>query len=274
MPDTEMPRDRWGRPLIVPPGGGKPVPYTRVSTLAKALDDLNQLMAWKARKTAEGLIRRPDLLTLVAGAIANGDPDNDWPTKKALNDAVAQAMEAAGSSKGATAGTGFHSLTEAIDRGNEPLYVPEADKQRLEDYRQATAGVEWVDIECFVVNDVVQAAGTFDRLGRLPDGRVIVGDLKSGKSEADYPLSTTVQIATYANGHRYNPETGERSPLHPDLDTTEGLLIHLPPSGGCFLYRLDLVTGWKAAQLAREVSTLRKVKPDALRQAVTVPVNS
>ena len=72
-PATELTRDRWGRPLIVPPEGGKPVGYTRVSTLAKALDDLNNLMAWKARKTAEGLVRRPDLLTLVSGAIANGD---------------------------------------------------------------------------------------------------------------------------------------------------------------------------------------------------------
>src|SRR5690242_11341562 len=83
---TEVPRDRWGRPLIRPLDGGQPEPYTRVSTLAKALDDLNQLMAWKQRKTAEGLIRRPDLLTRVAGALANGDPDTDWPTKRALND--------------------------------------------------------------------------------------------------------------------------------------------------------------------------------------------
>jgi hypothetical protein len=177
-------------------------------------------MAWKARKTAEGLVRRPDLLTLVSGAIANGDPDTDWPTKKALNAAVEQAMEAAGSSKGATAGTGFHSLTEAIDRGNEPLFVSDADRVRLDAYRAATASIEWLDIECFVVNDQVRAAGTFDRLGRLPDGRVVVADLKSGKSEADYPFATTVQIATYANGHRYDPETGARSPLHADLDAS------------------------------------------------------
>ncbi len=202
-PATELTRDRWGRPLITPLDGGKPVGYTRVSTLAKALDDLNNLMAWKARKTAEGLVRRPDLLTLVSGAIANGDPDTDWPTKKALNAAVEQAMEAAGSSKGATAGTGFHSLTEAIDRGNEPLFVSAADRVRLDAYRAATAHIEWLDIECFVVNDALRAAGTFDRLGRLPDGRVVVADLKSGKSEADYPFSTTVQnLAEYTAHER------------------------------------------------------------------------
>ena len=79
--DRHPPRP-LGPPPIIPPDGGEPVAYTRVSTLAKALDDLNNLMAWKARKTAEGLVRRPDLLTRVAGAIANGDPDTDWPTKK------------------------------------------------------------------------------------------------------------------------------------------------------------------------------------------------
>ena len=36
-PMNEIPRDRWDRPLIIPPNGGQPVAYTRVSTLAKAL---------------------------------------------------------------------------------------------------------------------------------------------------------------------------------------------------------------------------------------------
>lgn len=254
---TELQRDRWGRPLIIPLDGGEPVAYTRVSTMAKALDDLSNLMSWKQRKTAEGLLRRPDLITRVAGAMANGDPDTDWPTKKALNDICEEAMEAAGASKGRSAGTGFHSLTEAIDKGDEPLFVSEADRVRLDAYKVATEGIEWLDIETFIVNDVVQAAGTFDRLGRLPDGRVLVMDLKSGKSEPDYPLATATQIATYAHGNRYNPETGERTPLHPDLDTSAGVLVHLPPSGGCALYELNLTLGWQAAQLAASVRELR-----------------
>lgn len=250
---VEVPRDRWQRPLIVPIDGGDPVPYVRVSSLAKALDDLNNLMAWKQRKVLEGVLRRPDLLTRASGAIATGDPDTDWPTKRALNDVCRDACEAAGSSKGSSAGTGFHSLTEAIDRGMEPLFVPADDRPRLDAYREATAGIEWLDVECFVVNDHVRAAGTFDRLGRLPDGRVVVADLKSGKSEADYPLATTMQIAVYANGSRYDAGTGERTPLHADLDLSSGLLIHLPPSGGCRLLELNLTLGWEAARLAADV---------------------
>jgi len=259
---AEIPRDRWGRPLIIPPDGGEPIGYTRVSTLAKALDDQTNLMSWKARKTAEGLVRRPDLLTRVAGALANGDPDSDWPTKRALNDAVSEACEAAGASKGSSAGTGFHALTEAIDRGSEPLYVPPADVPRLDAYREAMEPFTVLDIETFVVNDDVRSAGTFDRLVLCPDGRVRVADLKSGKSEAAYPLSTTVQIAIYANGKRYDMATGERSVLHADLDMTEGLLIHLPPTGGCTVIPLDLERGWRAARAADFVHhEVRRWKP-------------
>jgi hypothetical protein len=247
---TEVPRDRYGRPLILPPDGGDPIPYTRVSTLAKALDDQSNLMTWKQRKTAEGLVRRPDLLTRLAGALANGDADTHWPTKRELNAICSEATEAAGASKGASAGTGFHSLTEAIDRGEEPLFVPAADAARLDAYREATKGYTALDSETFIVCDEIRAAGSFDRLWRCPDGKVRVGDLKTGKSEKDYPLATTVQIAIYAHGLRYDPATCERSPLHPDLDLTTGLLIHMPPSGGCEVIPLDLEKGWKAAAAA------------------------
>jgi hypothetical protein len=266
---AEPKRDRWGRPLIVPVGGGEPVAFTRVSTLAKALDDQTQLMAWKQRKTAEGLLRRPDLITRIAGAIANGDPDTDWPTKRALNDVCAEATEAAGASKGSSAGTGFHSLTEAIDRGQEPLYVPEADVPRLDAYRRAMAGYTALDAETFVVCDDLQAAGSFDRLWLCPDGRVRVGDLKTGKSEAAYPLATAMQLAIYAHGLRYDVPTGERAPLHADLDLTTALLIHMPAAtGGCDVIPLDIEKGWQAARLAAQVHhEVRRWKPaDLIRE--------
>lgn len=277
MTDIEIPRDRWGRPLIIPSTGGKPVPYVRASTLAKTLDDLNQLMLWKQRKTLEGVLRRPDLLTQAAGAIANGDPDTDYPTKKALNAICGQAMEAAGSSKGSSAGTGFHALTEAIDRGEEPLFVPEADRVRLEAYRTAVAPLTSLEAETFIVCDELTTAGSFDRLWGVPAGftdsrgyvftqdTVTIGDLKSGKSEADYPLATTIQESIYAHGLRYNPETGEREFLHEELDQTVGLLVHLPPKGGCEVIALDLTKGWLGAQQAAVVHhQIRKWKPTDL----------
>ena len=63
-------RDRYGRYLVLPPDGTKPVGYTRATTIAKTLDDTSSLMAWGERMTAIGLARRPDLLAQI-------DPDAD-----------------------------------------------------------------------------------------------------------------------------------------------------------------------------------------------------
>ena len=57
---TDIQRDRWGRPLIVPPGGGKAVPYRRASGIGKALEDDTNLTYWRARVVAIGLMHRPD----------------------------------------------------------------------------------------------------------------------------------------------------------------------------------------------------------------------
>lgn len=261
-PVVEVPRDRWGRPLITPPNGGDPQPYTRVSTLAKVLDDTSALTAWKQRKVAEGLLRRPDLLTRTAGALAGGDPDTHWPTKRAINAVCREATEAAAASKGASAGTGMHALTEAIDAGAEPLWVPDADRPRLDAYRAATEGYRALDSETFVVCDELRAAGSLDRLWLCPDGAVRVGDLKTGTHEADFPLAAATQVSIYAHGQRYDPETGARTPLHDALDQTTGLLIHLPPSGGCRIYHLNLDLGWRAARTAAYVHhTIRSWTP-------------
>jgi hypothetical protein len=232
--------------------------------MAKALDDLNNLMAWKQRKTAQGLLVRPDLITRTAGALANGDPDSDRETKRALDAICREATEAAGASSGASTGTGLHSLTEAIDRGEEPLFVPAEDQTRLAAYRIATQDLTPVDAEVFIVNDELRVAGSFDRTWLCLDGRVRVGDLKTGRSDPEYPLAVAVQLALYANGKRYDPETGERTPIDPRLDPRTGLLIHLPASGGCRVVPLDLDKGWHAALVAVEAYRVRRWSADEL----------
>lgn len=263
VPTMTIERDRWGRPLIVPVGGGDPVAYVRASTMAKALDDLSGLMAWKQRKTAEGLLIRPDLLTRVAGALANGHADEP-ATKQALNRVCSEALEAAGGSVGSSAGTGLHALTEAIDRGEEPPFIPSDDRPRLDAYRIAMREYRAVEAETFVVDDENGVAGSFDRLWLCPDGRVRVGDLKTGRGEADYPLNAAMQMAIYAHALRYDPDTAERTELHPDLDQTTGLLVHMPPQGGCKVIPLDLERGWWAARLAMGAYRVRKWRADDL----------
>lgn len=263
-----IPRDRWMRPLIIPPNGGTPVPYVRASTMAKALDDTSNLASWKVRVAAVGLARRADLRTRLAAVIAAHQDPVGGDGKRDLNKLLEEAAEAGGASVAASTGTALHSLTEAVDAGIDPadLLVDEHTADRLRQYRDATKDLEVLRVETFVVNDEVCAAGTFDRLVRLPDGRVVVADLKTGSHDADYPLNVATQVATYAHGMLYDPETGKRTTLHPDLDPWVGLLIHLPAKGdGCRVYEIDLDRGWAAARLADKVYDVRRWRARDLR---------
>ena len=54
-PVEEQPRDRWGRPLIVPVGGGKAVGYKRTTTFIDVLDDKTALKDWANRIVVTGV---------------------------------------------------------------------------------------------------------------------------------------------------------------------------------------------------------------------------
>lgn len=240
-----IPRDRWDRPLITPADGGKPVAYTRVSTLAKTLDDKTALTKWMQRQVVIGLGRRPDLVAK-ASAVTND---------KELNSIVKEAESAAESSRAANVGTAIHGWTERVDEGIAISEFPVEYRDDLAAYRETMQGIRVIATEVFVVTDEVQAAGTFDRLVQLPDGRIMVADIKTGRNEPDYPLGATTQIAIYSRGHKYTHENGRTKHLPSiGVDQNHGLLIHLPAgTGTCNLYLLDLNTGWKLARVAANV---------------------
>lgn len=253
-PTVDIPRDRWGRPLITPPDGGKPEAYTRMSTLAKALDDKTALTKWKQRQTVIGLAGRPDLVSVAAAC--KGDD-------RKLDEIVETAMTVAESERAANIGTALHALSEQVDAGCDLADLPEQFRPDLAAYRAAMAGIEILAAEMFVVVDEIKAAGTFDRLVRLPDGRVVVADLKTGRHEQKYPHGATQQIAGYSRGHLYDPEKGRVGHL-PSLgvDQAAGLLIHMPAgTGTCDLYLLDLHVGWGLAQVSVAVREAFKAKP-------------
>lgn len=252
----DIARDRWGRPLIPPPGGGKPIPYTRVSTLAKALDETSALSKWMCRRVAEGMGTRPDLVALAAAR--RGD-------EKELGRVAEAAMDAAKSDAAANTGTALHTFAEQVDEGHIDITdVPEPHRADIAAYRGAleSAGIVVAACEKFVICEELTAAGTFDRLLALPDGRLVIGDIKTSRNpKTDYlALPTAIQVAVYARGALFDPATGARTPL--PADKAEGILIHVPQgSGTATLHRLDLATGWIAANLAWDVRSTRKLKP-------------
>jgi len=248
MAQIEVPRDRYGRPMVVPVKGGKPVPYTRTTTVAGSLDDGTALVAWKLRMAAIGLTQRPDLL--LAATAARED-------KLALNKLIEDAMEAAGATRQATIGTAIHALTEKIDRDEEVGVVPDEYLPDLKAYAEATAAFENVFIEQFCVLDKYKIAGTPDRVVRYK-GELFISDLKTGS--ISHPGKIAMQLAVYAHGLPYDPATATRSTWG-DVNQEKGIIVHLPAgSGKCELHFVDIAKGWKGIQLADKVRTWQKAK--------------
>lgn len=264
-PIADIPRDRWGRPLVIPPGGGKAIAYTRCTTFVDALDDGYNLTQWKRRMVALGLSHRPDLLLRVnslgpepSKEAEGGNAYKRW--KKQMDETCDAAVEAAKASASATIGTALHALTERLDRGLDVGFVPDAYAGHLKAYEQATAAFTAVHIERFTVHDELQIGGTPDRVFRI-DGhpRLIVGDLKTGDVVFGV-LKIAQQLAVYAHSELYNHETGHRTPLG-DVDLDRGLIIALnAKTGQCDLLWVDLRRGWAAVEISRQVRDARNWK--------------
>lgn len=255
MTASEVRRDRHGRPLIIPPEGGKPVPYARASSFAKCLEDDYHLIKWQQRQVAIGITRSEHLRLLVEAH------EHD---KREMDSIVEEAKKLAGSSTASERGTALHTFTERLDRGAplDKVSIPWVRKD-LDAYAKALAPYERVGIEQFVVCDEFQVAGTFDRLLRhaaSPSAPAFIADIKTSKpSSINYGLGKfAVQLALYAHGSYYDPSTGERTPL-PALDVDNGLIIHLPAElGYCDLKWIDLAAGWQHVTASRTVAELQK----------------
>jgi len=245
---TPIPRDRFGRPLVVPPGGHKAIGYTRCTTYVGCLDDTYNLSKWQQRMVAIGLADRPDLL-LAVSATQRDD-------KSGLDRIAAQAMDAAKAGAASTTGTALHALTERIDRGEQLPIVPAAHLDDLDAYRAATRELEPVLIEQFTVLDELRIGGTPDRVVRYR-GDGYIADVKTGS--IDWAAGKiAMQLAVYARSMPYDHATGERTPYPLPVDTGRGIVIHLPAgTGKCTLHWVDLDAGWNAVRLAGKVRDWR-----------------
>lgn len=265
----EPDRDRFGRYLLPTPGSPAPDrrPWTRATTLAHTLDDTTALTKWKRRMVLQGAAADPTLLATVpqlAAALDTTNPDEAKAVKAALDDICDTAADLAGANTGSGWGTALHTITEYADAGRlDDIFIPIDLAADLATYTETldrnriSRPVE--HIERIVVNTTVQTAGTYDRLLRLPDGRLVVGDLKSQQYIFDW-LAIAIQLAQYAHADAiFNPDTGALEAMPTDLDLTRGIVIHLPVrSGQCTLYEVDLTQGWQAALLAHQVREARR----------------
>lgn len=260
-PAADIRRDRWGRPLVVPVDGGKPVAYTRCTTFVGSIEDTYNLSKWQQRMVALGLADRRDLLLAVA---AHRDD------KTRLNQICEDALEAAKGHAAATTGTALHAITETFDRGNDVGLLPEDAGRDLAAYAAATKTLKPIHIEQFMVLDHLKIGGTPDRISTYVDGKRYVTDLKTGSIDFGY-LKIAAQLAVYARSRPYDVEAGKRMEPH-GAELDKGIVIHLPAgSGTCTLYWVDLLAGWEVVRLCKQVREKRALPEHAIFSQVDTP---
>lgn len=261
----EIRRDQYGRYLIVPPGGGKPEGYTRVTTVASTLDSGGGLAPWKASMTAAGIIMRRGLRAQWEALLAehNGDP---WYAseegKAACKKLVEECSAVGGANDRRDMGTSLHTITALVDLGRMPVHLTEETERDIEAYNTGLA-LACVDldrslIETTVVLDDWKIAGTFDRLAMVPGFDLpLVADLKTGAELSYSWQSISVQLAAYAHadaiyvqGRKPDGSEDQRLPM-PEVDQNWGLIMWLNAGTATLeLHLVDLVQGWAAFEVS------------------------
>jgi len=242
-------RDRYGRPKVVPPGGTKPVAYSRCTTFIKCIEDTSTLEKWGKRMVLMGAMLDPSITERAA-----------WESDRETLDGLAEeALVAAKAHEKRDKGTHLHALSEIVDRVTSlPGGISDKDRADMRAYRSATGDLDVTHIEQFTVLDEFKVAGTPDRLVQV-GGRTYIADLKTGR--VDYgALTIAMQLAVYSRSVFYDHLTLTREPL-PDVDQDRAVVIHLPSgSGRCELHWVDIAQGWEKVGLAREVRQARNLK--------------
>lgn len=236
---------------------------------------------------------------LAARCAQLADLDRDGDEYRNLADGiVVDAKRIAKAGIAAERGTQAHSLTEEHDAERDPIAIyANGEALGLDAGVQAALvgawqqmlereGLEIVATEFAVVHDGYRMAGTSDRMARLarplrftllggeivelPAGTVLVLDIKTGQLRRDrhdvpmYWQAYAVQIATYAGGVLYDPDTDTRTAYPWPVDQHWALIAHLDVLGAiagapsCELVLVDIEAGRAAADLCMAAKAWEK----------------
>ncbi|MET9861946.1 hypothetical protein ABZY93_22015 [Streptomyces smyrnaeus] len=289
-PNSAVPRDGHGRPLVIPPCGGRPTALTRTTTFIDCIEDKSNLATWKQRETLRGAAMQPGLLD----AVADLDPSSPADKRK-LTALAERAADVAGANRASSQGTRLHTLSEYVDRGDPlPSGITSEELADMAAYMVETCELRMLSVEQFVVVPELAVGGTFDRTAELTGrpcpsagcpGRHIV-DLKTGSMEYG-TVKMPAQLAIYSRGQKYDhtmfpaPNRAEDEKAWEKWKRTEvpaaeaamaytpladicqdwGIVIHLPQGKAtCTLHWADLRKGWELALFAKDVRARRKTR--------------
>lgn len=214
-PPSNVPRDQYDRPLIVLPDGSDVRAYVRASKYGKIIEDYYTLHRWDERNIVWGLSRAHHLIVR-AQSVPEQIGKVNYDT---LQDIAERAKIIAQADAGAVTGTGLHLLSVRRDAGEDLSYLDPHTAMCVDAYGALMAPFEVLATETFVINDLLGAAGSFDRVIRLrfplrwpdgvvwPAGMIVVVDVKTGKitSMPYWGSDFTCQQLVYATGEPYDP---------------------------------------------------------------------
>ena len=280
--EERPPRDKGGRPLLIPRGMAvndeNRVPYTRASGLADVLEEFGFLWKWKMRGLAKGLADSMDLIRLVAAEdYTTGFAEDEQANRSAgrrIDQVIERAMDRSGTDAKADYGTAIHARTEPGNTGVDP------DEKQARDVASCwelweKLGVTHLGTEVFTACDELRSAGTFDHLSYVPGYGIIVTDKKtSAKAKASYD----VQLGGYSRSDVYNKDTDERMTLEeyieslgwdPKLLNRSVGLIWWVKGGRTQARYLDLDNGFKWAKVAADIRDNRRPQAERVARDVT-----
>jgi hypothetical protein len=280
--EERPPRDKSGRPLLIPRGmevrDDNRVPYTRASGLADVLEEFGFLWKWKMRGLAKGLADSMDLVRLVAAEdYTTGFAEDEQANRAAgrrIDEVIDRAMDRSGTDAKADYGTAIHARTEPGNTGTDP-----DEKQRIDVAScwelWTTLGVTHLGTEIFTACDELRSAGTFDHLSYVPGYGIIVTDKKtSAKAKASYD----VQLGGYSRSDVYDKDTDQRMTLEeyvaslgwdPALLNRSVGLIWWVKDGRTQARYLDLDNGFKWAKVAADIRDNRRPAASRVARDVT-----
>lgn len=269
-----------------------------MTNLAASISDTKALGQWDREQVQIGTALHPELaqeLRRVVYAAQERGTDlarvkDDPQLRSELLTLAERAKDISGANAARDAGIVRHDHWQVFGESGQQTGTEQINRE-MKVLRELLDAAEFEIIpdlvERTVRNLAVQAAGRFDNiLMHRPTGRLLMADLKTKRGAPDGGdpfwgwLEMDAQLAGYAYSELmlvwqqdgtvvYEPGPREH------VDLTEGVVLHMPSDGGePRLRRADLVDGWRALQLAREVCTVRSRGKSAGRKAESWwPVN-
>ena len=255
--EFESPRDRWGRYELPSPVSGKIEGGTRTTTLADTLDDTYNLERYRQRMVIHGLKSDPDLLDDV-------DLYGEWRDVNAdIYKVVEKAMIKAGDAHGRELGTAVHEWLEVIDGGKLTIEdVPPIFAAKCRAYLEQIM-VNQIEpipeyVERIVRNEAMKNTGTFDRIYRLADGSLVIGDVKTGKDLKYSYMAIAAQLASYADAEYILSVDGTTWLPMPEVRKDYAVVLWVPSDADrAEVVTIDLEFGRRVLEYALAVRDMR-----------------